>query len=119
MSPSENQDRLADPRGSDRLLAIAIGIIALAAIPAAVVWITTRMVPAPGAPLSAFPEGSFPAQGLTLGEYRREMEARLHGLGWIDRDKGVAHVPIELGMQLMLAHKLPARDAAPVEGKKQ
>ena len=101
------------------LLPIVLGVIALALVPAAIVWIATRIVPAPESPLTAFPEESFPAQGFTLGDYRREMDSRLHGLGWIDRDKGIAHVPIELGMQLMLAQKLPARDAAPVEGKKQ
>jgi hypothetical protein len=119
MSSSENHDQIADSRGADLLIPIVIGVLALALVPAAVVWIATRVVPAPEAPLSAFPEESFPPQGFTLGEYHREIEARLHGLGWIDRDKGIAHVPIELGMQLMLAHKLPARDAVPVEGKKQ
>jgi hypothetical protein len=117
MSSTENQDRLADARAPNLLVPVVIGVIALALVPAAIVWITTRVVPVPGAALTAFPEESFPAQGLTLGEYRRDMEGRLHGLGWIDRDKGIAHVPIELGMRLMLAQKLPARDAAPVEGK--
>ena len=119
MSLNENRDQPADQGPLDRLLPIVIGILGLAIVPAAIAWLARRIVSTPEAPLTAFPEEAFPAQGLKLGEYRREMEGRLHGLGWIDRDKKIAHIPIELGMQLLLAHGLPAREEAPDGAKKQ
>ena len=40
-------------------------------------------------------------------ELRREQEAELRRWGWIDRDAGVARIPIETAMELMAAHPLP------------
>jgi hypothetical protein len=119
MSPDEIRRQPADQGGLGLILPIVIGVIGLAIVPAAIAWVATRMVSTPEAPVTAFPEDSFPAQGLTLGEYRRDMESRLHGFGWIDREKGIAHVPIEVGMQLLLARGLPAREEAPDGAKKQ
>ena len=35
-----------------------------------------------------------------LARWRREHDARLNGYGWVDRSKGVAHVPIERAMEV-------------------
>jgi hypothetical protein len=119
MSPNEDRSQPADQGSLDRLLLILIGIFGLALVPAAIAWLALRVVSTPEAPLAVFPDESFPAQGLALGEYRRDMESRLHDLGWIDREKGIVHVPIDLGMQLLLAHGLPAREEAPGGARKQ
>jgi hypothetical protein len=119
MSTDENT---ADAEGKsplDRFLLVVLGILGLAMVPAGIAWLAMRVASTPESPQAAFPEESFPAQGFTLTEYRREMETRLHGLGWIDREKGIAHVPIEVGIQLVLAHGLPAREEAPEGVKKQ
>jgi hypothetical protein len=118
MSTDENTPETAGVSSLDRILPLVMGVLGLAMIPAAIAWLAMRVVSVPEPPQAAFPQESFPAQGVTLVEYRREMDARLHGLGWIDRDKGIAHVPIEMGMQLLLAHGLPAREEAPEGAKK-
>jgi hypothetical protein len=118
MSTDENTPEAAGVSSIDRVLPIVIGVLGLAMVPAAIAWLAMRIVAVPEPPHAVFPEDSFPAQGFSLVEYRREMDARLQGLGWIDRDKGIAHVPIEMGMQLLLERGLPAREEAP-EGVKK
>ena len=43
-----------------------------------------------------------------LHRWRAEHDARLNGYGWIDRAKGVAHVPIERAMEAVSSGVLPA-----------
>ena len=50
--------------------------------------------------LEAHPVANFTAA-------RVEAEKELHSYGWIDRKSGVAHVPIERAMRLLLEHGLP------------
>lgn len=119
MSPDEDRVQPAREGALDRFLLMVLGVAGLASIPAAVAWLVLRVVSPRESPSNAFPEGSFPAQGFTLQEYRREMEGRLGSLGWIDREKGVAHVPIELGMKVLLARGLPAREEPPDAGGKR
>jgi hypothetical protein len=119
MSIRESPEQSVEQSGPDWILPIMIGVLALAIVPAALVWVATHIPPSSEAHLTAFPEDSFPARGFSLSEYHREMEVRLHGLRWVDRDKGIAQVPIELGMQLILAHKLPARDGVPAGGQQK
>lgn len=38
---------------------------------------------------------------------------RLESYGWVDRDAGVVHIPIERAMQLLIERGLPARADAP------
>jgi hypothetical protein len=63
----------------------------------------------PPPPLAA-PEPRLPpeprlqaAPGLDLAALRAWEDARLQGYGWVDRDAGVAHVPIERAMELLAA----------------
>jgi|SRR5689334_7032348 hypothetical protein len=39
-----------------------------------------------------------------LGAFRAEEETRLNGYGWVDRAKGIVHVPIRQSMQDAVAH---------------
>lgn len=43
-------------------------------------------------------------RGLDL---RKEQEASLRGFAWVDRDAGVARIPIEAAIDLMAEHPLP------------
>lgn len=42
-----------------------------------------------------------------LEQFLQEKLARLHGYGWVDRDSGIAHIPIEQAMQQIVEHGLP------------
>jgi len=42
-----------------------------------------------------------------LADWRAERKAHLDGYGWIDRSKGVAHIPIDKAMDDVLSGALP------------
>ncbi|MEA3212566.1 MAG: hypothetical protein QOE70_5623 [Chthoniobacter sp.] len=44
-----------------------------------------------------------------LATFRAAEEARLHTYGWIDRNAGLIHVPIERAMDLIAERGLPVR----------
>ena len=50
-----------------------------------------------------------------LAEHRAREEERLSTYGWIDRDAGVVHIPIERAMQLVAGEGLPAAKNAPAK----
>jgi len=43
-----------------------------------------------------------------LHRWRAEHNAKLNGYGWIDREKGIVHVPIERAMDAIAGGTLPA-----------
>jgi hypothetical protein len=43
-----------------------------------------------------------------LHRWKAEHAARLNGYGWVDRSKGIAHVPIEQAMESVAGGALPA-----------
>lgn len=53
---------------------------------------------------------------------RREMAARLEGWGWVDREAGIVHLPIDRAMAWVLenglppAQPMPPTDAEPADG---
>ncbi|HXT96420.1 MAG TPA: hypothetical protein VN853_08970 [Polyangia bacterium] len=46
-----------------------------------------------------------------LATWRAERSARLNGYGWVDRSKGIVHIPIERAMDEVASGMLP--DGAP------
>ena len=44
---------------------------------------------------------------------RRGQGERLDSYGWVDKDNGLVHIPIERAMELTLQHGLPARAGEP------
>lgn len=42
-----------------------------------------------------------------LAAFRSAEEEQLHKLGWVDRKKGIARIPIEDAMRLVASHGLP------------
>lgn len=49
--------------------------------------------------------------------YRRESAARLGSFGWVDRERGIIHVPIDLAIERLLVEGSgPRRDPAPALG---
>jgi hypothetical protein len=53
----------------------------------------------------------FPQQ--EIADFRASEERRLHGYGWVSKDAGVVHIPIEDAMRLTLERGLPARQEDP------
>jgi hypothetical protein len=45
--------------------------------------------------------------GIALEQSRRREEAQLHSYGWIDRNSGLAHIPIDRAIELILRRGLP------------
>ena len=48
---------------------------------------------------------------LEMRELRLDWEARLGSAGWVDREAGVARIPIEEAKRLLLERGLPVREA--------
>jgi hypothetical protein len=44
---------------------------------------------------------------LDLAQFRAKEEARLQSYGWVDRGKGIVHIPIGQAMQEIAAHGIP------------
>ncbi len=65
----------------------------------------TLLPPAPR--LEAYPGENFPALHAT-------QEAELNSYGWVDRQKGVVHIPIEQAMKLIAKSKLPVITGTPI-----
>ena len=42
-----------------------------------------------------------------LADWRQERSSRLNSYGWVDRAKGIVHVPIERAMEATMAGSLP------------
>jgi hypothetical protein len=47
--------------------------------------------------------------GRELKALRREEEARLNSYGWVDREKGLAHIPIDRAIEILAEKGLPTR----------
>jgi len=51
-------------------------------------------------------------QSLDMEEFRATEEAALHSYGWMDRDHGVVHIPIDCAIELLAQSGLPTNTAA-------
>ena len=58
--------------------------------------------------LQQFPENE-------IYEFRLQEDAALHGYGWIDRNAGTVHIPIEDAMRKVLQQGLPSRAVDPAQ----
>jgi hypothetical protein len=47
-----------------------------------------------------------------LRDLRAREDALLHGYGWVDKNTGVARIPIEEAMKIVVQRGLPARESA-------
>ena len=84
-----------------------LGVVLLFVIFALLVWVIMRIVPRG----DTYEEKRAVARMEKLKTATDEANATLHGYGWVDKEKGIAHVPIERAMQLAvveLAQKMQA-----------
>lgn len=78
---------------------------------------TTQKALAP--PLLADKSATFPAPRLQpeppvdLIHLKKTELERLNGYGWIDRDAGIAHIPIDRAIEIVASRGLPTSGAAP------
>jgi len=47
--------------------------------------------------------------GADMKEFTKKSDARLHGYGWADEQKGIVHIPIEKAIEITAAENLPHR----------
>lgn len=129
---SHQPDSTAHPRAEDDRVdsrtVVLVGVIALAiftaAALAAMAYLRQESARRPAPPLPAevgrtkigLVEQSLLFDGNVLrGDRDRAARlARLHGYGWVDRARGVAHIPIEEAMALVAAGARVPRAAPPV-----
>lgn len=69
-------------------------------------------VSAPGPRLQRAPQAD-------LAEWRRQQAERLNSTGWIDRETGTLHIPIDRAMDLLVERGLPEQDQPTEEGGSQ
>jgi hypothetical protein len=64
------------------------------------------------APLAAPPRlQQFPRTDMY--EFRTKEDAELNGYGWIDKNAGITHIPIDDAMKIVVQRGLPARELDP------
>lgn len=68
----------------------------------------TAGVPA-AAPMTAAPQLQISPRS-DLAEMRAAEEKALHSYGWIDKEKGLARIPIERAMELLAERAAPAKN---------
>jgi hypothetical protein len=117
--PAEFAVRQEDDRLSSRTL-IAAGVVAVAVGLVGVLFAGAVLVFAGGAlqPSAAGPAGTRPAErsisnieqtpildGKSATELQRERARRLEEWGWVDRDGGVATIPIERAMDIVVSEE--------------
>jgi hypothetical protein len=57
-------------------------------------------------PLQSFPK-LVASEPLALAEFRAQEEALLTSYGWVEKDRGLARIPIEHAMRIVAAQGLP------------
>ncbi|ARP87501.1 hypothetical protein [Bordetella genomosp. 9] len=125
----EEPERRADKHAPDaqrdgvavrRIARFGIGIlIAVAAVVASVIALTRRLDPAPAGGFMAPPKDwvSGPmlesAPQSQLSRYLAGKQAQLQGYAWIDRQAGIARIPLDDAMQALAEQDAARRSRTP------
>jgi len=98
-----------DVRPSRVLIVAAGGVATVALFLVAIGWFLRSASPVDGIPTAQQP--SSPPLSVSLPAERTRMqaatEADLHHFGWVNREQGIAHIPIEEAEKLFIAHGWP------------
>jgi hypothetical protein len=115
----------ASPRGLLYFALITAGILILTAL--SLIWLfhyfqrtqnPGSFIPAPFAgtrPLPPPPRIQ-PDPGVDMQSYRESQQNFLNTYGWIDRQNGIARMPIDRAMELILKRGLPTRTTSKQQG---
>ncbi len=108
------------------IVTFGVGLLALGAVVYLVVWLffgflnerATRSSAQLAYPLAAGQEDRVPPEPrlqtnprADLKELRESEAKRLDSYGWVDRNAGIVHIPIDEAIKLTLQRGLPARPA--------
>jgi hypothetical protein len=108
------------------VVTFGVGLLALGAVIYVVVWVffgflsqrASRASEQLAYPLAVGQEDRLPPEPrlqanprADLRELRESEEKRLDSYGWVDRNAGIVHIPIDEAMKLTLQHGLPSRPA--------
>lgn len=107
--------------GRISLVAAALAGTVLGVVVLVLLWLHVRGVPPGGVPVASMPPLPASAPALesapqpSLAEYIAQKQQRLHSRGWVDEAQGIAHIPIEEAMAMLVARaaSAPAQVAAP------
>ena len=105
------------------ILAFGVGLIVVGILTAFVVWVLFKYFDArearrvvPEYPLAATQEKREPPEPRLqtnpredMEELRRQEDQILNSYGWVDKNAGVARIPIEEAMKIVVQRGLPAR----------
>ncbi|WP_275629510.1 hypothetical protein [Pseudomonas sp. 273] len=99
---------------------LLLGVLALGLCGLGVAWLLASHPGPPSPPRSALerqapqvPPPRLEADPRGAGAQRlAASERRLHGLGWVDRAAGIAHIPLEDAQRLLLQRGWPQAEAA-------
>lgn len=90
-------------------LAVSLLVIAALMYPLLRFWLAPQLTaglqsPPPAPRLQATP-------AVDLAAERAQQHQRLHAYGWVDRDAGIAHIPIERAMAVLAVKDAAARQS--------
>lgn len=97
--------------------ALAIALVVATVVGAVLVLLHGTGLQPGGERLQSMHGTQFDAPGLSsapqdeLRQERQRKTARLHTAGWVDRQQGIAHIPIDDAMDLLVAQR--AKEAKP------
>jgi hypothetical protein len=76
-----------------------------------------RLQSLPGVPLvgESMPDGEDPFMSTSFADFQRKQNEALSSYGWVDRQAGIVHIPIDRAIELTLEKGLPT--AAPKSRK--
>jgi hypothetical protein len=120
---ARHETRDADIRSLVIFAAVLTGVVLLTMLGMASVFRYFGATQSLGAPASPFADArTLPPKPrlqveprVDLRELRAREEAKLHGYGWVDRNAGVVHIPIERAMDLVLEKGFPVRGGREVK----
>jgi hypothetical protein len=108
---AESDNRARRERGETRIstalkssLGLAVGLVLVAFY-----VLLNNPAARPGAPSLAGTPTPEVAPDEALKQLRATEDAILTTYGWVDRQNGIAHIPIDRAMELLLQRGLPAR----------
>ncbi len=104
--------------GGKRLIAWGFGVLLLLGVALGATWLLAENESGPALSPSHHGIGGVPEPrlqidaGAELQAFRAEKRSQLNTYGWVDRDAGIAHIPIRRAMELMASGKPESRPSS-------
>jgi hypothetical protein len=111
--PAHERQHEPDLQSSRSLVSVMAAVLGLVVVLSAVAWFGFRyaspqasppILPSPGMPAPVPELQVSPEQD--LNQLMASQRQRLHGVGWVDREAGIVHMPIKRAMALLVKRGL-------------